>query len=100
MTLTRRGDWQTEETEALFEAILSLRTTEDARAFFRDLCTLQEIHDMSQRWAVALLLDHGLTYRQISEATGVSTATITRINHWLQHGQGGYRLVLDRRGKR
>jgi TrpR-related protein YerC/YecD len=100
MTLTRPGDWQTEETDALFEAILSLRTKEDAGVFFRDLCTLQEIHDMSQRWAVALLLDQGLTYRQISGAIGVSTATITRINHWLQHGQGGYRLVLDRRERR
>lgn len=97
MTLTHPDDWQTEETDSLFEAILSLRTKEDAGAFFRDLCTLQEIHDMSQRWAVAVLLDQGLTYREISEATGVSTATITRINHWLQHGQGGYRLVLDRR---
>ena len=53
---------------------------------------------MRQRWAVARLLTTHLPYREISDQTGVSTATITRINQWLQHGAGGYRLVLDRLG--
>ncbi|HSL26930.1 MAG TPA: YerC/YecD family TrpR-related protein [Acidimicrobiia bacterium] len=94
MTLTQ--DWQTGDTSALFEAVLVLRTEDEAAAFFRDLCTLQELADLSHRWAVVRLLDEHLPYRLISEETGASTTTITRINQWLLHGAGGYRLVLDR----
>ncbi len=71
---------------------------DEAAAFFRDLCTLRELTDLSHRWAVVRLLDQGRPYRQIAEETSASTATITRINQWLQHGAGGYRLVLDRLG--
>ena len=88
--------WRTKDTSALFEAVLAVRTEEEAAAFFRDLCTLRELTDLSHRWAVVRLLDRGQPYRQIAEETGASTATITRINQWLQHGAGGYRLVLDR----
>ena len=77
-----------------------MRTEEEAAAFFRDLCTLRELTDLSHRWAVVRLLDEGRSYRQIAEATSASTATITRINQWLQHGAGGYRLVLDRLKRR
>ena len=70
--------------------------TDDTAALFRDLCTRRELEEMSQRWAVVRLLDEGLTYREIADRTGVSTATITRINQWLRHGTGGYRLALDR----
>jgi TrpR-related protein YerC/YecD len=94
MTITQ--DWRTEDTSALFRAVLALRNEEEAAAFFRDLCTLQELTDLSHRWAVARLLDQRIPYRQISEETGASTATVTRINQWLQHGAGGYRLILDR----
>jgi len=76
--------------------VLTLRTEEEAAAFFRDLCTLRELTDLSHRWAVVRLLDQGHPYRQIAEEASASTATITRINQWLQHGSGGYRLVLDR----
>jgi len=92
----QRPDWRTEETTSLFEAILRLENREDAERFFRDLCTLGELHDLSQRWAVVRLLDEGLHYAQISQQTGASTATITRIASWLQHGEGGYRLMLER----
>ena len=88
--------WRNQETEALFEAILSLKTTDEASLFFRDLCTLKELNDMSQRWAVARRLQQGLSYREISAVAGVATATITRINQWLRHGAGGYRLALSR----
>jgi TrpR-related protein YerC/YecD len=98
MSLTQ--DWQTEDTSELFAAILVLRTQTEAAAFFRDLCTLQELTDLSHRWAVVRLLDAGLPYRQIAEETGASTATISRINQWLQHGAGGYRLALDRLSRR
>jgi TrpR-related protein YerC/YecD len=69
---------------------------EEAERFFRDLCTLGELRDLSQRWAVVRLLNQGLHYAQISQRTGASTATITRIASWLRHGEGGYRLMLDR----
>lgn len=51
---------------------------------------------MAQRWAVVRMLEQGLHYAEISRRTGASTATITRIASWLHHGEGGYRLVLDR----
>jgi TrpR-related protein YerC/YecD len=98
--MTTTDEWQTEETSALFEAVLALRTEAEAAAFFRDLCTLRELTDLSHRWAVVRLLDEGRPYRQIADATSASTATITRINQWLRHGAGGYRLVLDRLKRR
>ena len=89
-------DWQTPEVEALFAAILRLDDLGETERFFRDLCTLAELHDMAQRWAVARLLDAGLHYAEISKRTGASTATITRIASWLNHGEGGYRAMLDK----
>ena len=89
-------DWKTADTDALFDAILRLDDRDAAERFFRDLCTLTEIRDMAQRWAVARLLNDGLHYAQISRETGASTATITRIASWLNHGEGGYREALDR----
>ncbi len=89
-------DWRTPETEALVEAVLRLETHEEADRFLRDLCTLRELHDMAQRWAVVRMLDAGLHYAEISKRTGASTATITRIASWLNHGEGGYRGMLDR----
>lgn len=88
--------WRTDDTEALIEAILALETPDEAERFLRDLCTLGELRDIGQRWAVVRLLDVGRHYAEISRETGASTATITRIAAWLHHGQGGYRLVLDR----
>ncbi len=89
-------DWQTPDADALIAALLLLNTPEDARRFLRDLCTIGELHDMAQRWAVARLLDEGMHYAEISRRTGASTATITRIASWLNHGEGGYRMMLDR----
>ncbi len=88
--------WQTEDTRALFETILDLDGVAEAARFFRDLCTMGELHDMAQRRAVARMLDEGLHYADISRRTGASTATITRIASWLNHGEGGYRAALDR----
>jgi TrpR-related protein YerC/YecD len=87
-------DWRTANVEALLEAIIRLDDTDEAAAFFRDLCTLGELHDMGQRWAVVRMLDQGLHYADISRLTGASTATITRIASWLKHGEGGYRAML------
>src|SRR3954447_20330177 len=88
--------WRTQDVDALLHALLELRDEDEAAAFIRDLCTLGEVHDMAQRWAVARLLDQRLHYAEISRTTGASTATITRIASWLNHGEGGYRRVLDR----
>jgi TrpR-related protein YerC/YecD len=88
--------WRTDQTEALFDAFLRLGSRDEAASFLRDLCTLGELHDLANRWAVVRLLDHGLHYAEISERTGASTATITRIAQWLKHGEGGYRLLLER----
>lgn len=89
-------DWRTPESDALVDAILRLDSREDAERFLRDLCTLGELRDMAQRWAVVRLLDAGMHYAEISRRTGASTATITRIASWLNHGEGGYRRMLDR----
>jgi TrpR-related protein YerC/YecD len=89
-------DWRSAEVEALLDALLLVDTREEAAAFLRDLCTLGELRDLAQRWAVARLLDAGFHYSEISRRTGASTATITRIASWLNHGEGGYRLMLDR----
>jgi TrpR-related protein YerC/YecD len=80
----------------LFDAILSLETRPEAESFFRDLCTLSELEAMAHRWQVARLLEEGLPYLEIAELTGASTTTVTRVAHWLRHGEGGYRLALDR----
>jgi TrpR-related protein YerC/YecD len=90
------SDWKTPDVEALIGAIIRLDAPEAAERFFRDLCTLNELHDMAQRWAVVRLLAAGKHYAEISRETGASTATITRIASWLNHGEGGYREALVR----
>ena len=80
----------------LFEAILALETREELERFLRDLCTLSELEALAHRWQVAKLVDRGLPYLEVAHRTGASTATVTRVAHWLRHGEGGYRLVLDR----
>jgi len=89
-------EWRTPETTALIDAILRLGDREEAERFLRDLCTLGELRDMAQRWAVVRLLDAGMHYAEISKRTGASTATITRIASWLNHGEGGYRAALEK----
>ena len=80
----------------LFGAILALETRGELERFFRDLCTLSELEAMAHRWQVAQLLDKGLPYAEVAERTHASTTTVTRVAHWLKHGEGGYRLALER----
>src|SRR6188508_3595704 len=89
-------EWRTPNLDALLDAIVQLDDRDEAAQFLRDLCTLGELRDLSQRWAVVRMLDQGLHYAEISRLTGASTATITRIASWLNHGEGGYRAMLDR----
>jgi TrpR-related protein YerC/YecD len=85
----------------LADALARLKDGSEARALLADLCTPAEIHTLAERWHVARLLDEGkLTYREIHEATGVSTTTIVRVARFLrQEENGGYRLLLDRIGE-
>ena len=85
-----------QEMNALIEAILSLKTKEEVHAFLDDLCTVKELLSLSQRFEVAKLLRTDITYLEIAEKTGASTATISRVNRALNYGNDGYNLVLDR----
>ena len=84
------------ETTRLFQAVLALKNEEECAAFFADLCTMKELADMSQRLQAAEMLLEGKTYEQIVKNAESSTATISRINHCIQYGNGGYRTVLGR----
>lgn len=64
--------------------------------FLRDLCTLTELKAMAERWEVVQLVAQEIPYREISQRTGASTTTVTRVAHWLHHGEGGYRLALEK----
>jgi TrpR-related protein YerC/YecD len=92
-------EWRTESTRDLLDTILALPDREAAERFFRDLCTLRELHDLAQRWHVVRLLAQGHPYADISRSTGASTATVTRIAQWLNHGTGGYREALERQAQ-
>lgn len=85
-----------DQTALLFDAVLSLKTTEECRAFFQDLCTVAELKALSQRLEVAQLLDDGMIYNDILQRTGASSATISRVNRALQYGSDGYKTVLPR----
>lgn len=86
----------TKELNALYKAILELQSVEECKKFFRDLCTVSEISAMTERLQIMKMVNEGVSYRAIAEKTGASTATITRVAHWLHHGKGGYKLVLER----
>ncbi|MEL7610032.1 MAG: YerC/YecD family TrpR-related protein [Bacillota bacterium] len=87
---------RSKENDALFDAVLTLRSREECYRFFEDICTIAELKSISQRLEVAKLLRKNVTYHDISERLGASTATISRVNRSLEYGAGGYQLVLDR----
>ncbi len=80
--------------ENLYEAVLKLKTKEDCRKFFEDICTIKEIQDLSQRLEVASLLSAGKNYQEVCKQTGASTATISRVSRCINYGAGGYALVI------
>ena len=80
--------------ELFYEAVMTLRSQEDCRRFFEDICTIKELQAISQRMRVACLLDSGSNYIEVSEATGASSATISRVNRCLNYGSG-YREAID-----
>ena len=91
--MSLRRDQQTDE---LFRSILALSSIEECYAYFEDLCTVKEVRDMGQRLAVAFQLRQGDSYQKIIETTGISSATICRVNRCLSYGSGGYNTVIDR----
>ena len=92
--------WISAGTRDLASAVALLRDGDEALRFLRDLCTVNELRELAARWEVARLLDAGTSYHEVSERTGASSATISRVNQWLRYGRDGYRLVLDRQARR
>ena len=90
----------TKEVEELFEAILSLNSVEECYKFFEDACTIKEVLEIAQRLKAAQMLTEGVNYALISKETGMSTATISRVNRCLEYGGGGYAMILERLSKK
>ena len=82
--------------DALFDAILLLKNRDECYCFFEDICTITDLKAMAQRLEVARMLREKKTYTEISKKTGASTATISRVNRYLNYGADGYNLILDR----
>ena len=87
---------RTEEVDHLFEAILTLQNKDECYQFFEDVCTVNELLSLSQRYEVAQMLRNKNTYLEIAEKTGASTATISRVNRSLNYGNDGYDMVFQR----
>lgn len=87
---------KTDKNIKLFEAFLTLEEVDEVASFCRDLMTEAEINEFASRLEVAKLLDEGKTQRQVSKESGVSIATVTRANQWLNRGMNGYKLVIER----
>ncbi len=85
-----------QDTKALFKAILQLKTEAECKKFFRDLLTEAEIKEFTNRWKVVLMLNKKIDYLEITKETGMSSTTIARISKWLNKGMGGYKLMLKR----
>ena len=87
---------KSEDVDYLFNAFMSLENLEEFYDFFDDICTVAEVSEMSKRLKAAKMLKNGVVYNDISEITGLSTATISRVNRCLKYGSGGYDMVLAR----
>ena len=89
--------WNTKQTKDLFEAVLCLESLDEAKAFFRDLLTAEEIVEFSKRWQAAQMLDRGATYTEIVKKTGLSSRTVARISKWLRGGKRGYKRAIAKK---
>ncbi len=88
--------WDNKQTEDLMKTILALKNIDEAKKFFRDLLTKQEIIEFGKRWQTAKMLSKKIPYPVIEKETGLSSATIARVSKWLKRGMGGYKLMLKR----
>lgn len=89
---------KSDQMDGLFEAVLLLEDMDECYRFFEDICTIKELKSIAQRLQVAKLLKQNHTYNEIENATGASTATISRINRSVTYGAGGYDIILQRLG--
>ena len=90
------GKIRDEQTDNLFRAVLSLNNIDECYAFFEDLCTVSELREMAKRLTAARMLNNNYIYSDISDKTGLSTATISRVNRCLKYGNDGYAEILRR----
>lgn len=88
--------WETKTTQELMETILKLKDIKEAKRFFRDLLTEQEILEFGKRWQAARMLSSKTPYSEIVRETGLSSTTVARISKWLNKGMGGYKLMINR----
>lgn len=89
-------NWNTEEKRRFIDAILSLKTADEARRFLRDLMTESEIEDFAKRLTTAILLSEQIPYSDIEKQTGFSSRTVARVSKWLNSGENGYRAIIGR----
>ena len=94
--MSYKSKFSNQDIDMLFEAITTLETKEECYRFFEDLCTIKEIQDMGQRYAVAKMLDQKVSYQKISDETKASTATISRVSKSLIYGANGYKIVFEK----
>ena len=92
----KNATWVNSTTDELFKVILRLKNIDEARRFFRDLLTEQEILEFANRWKVAQMLSKNIAYSEIERKTRISTTTIARISKWLNNGMNGYKLMIQR----
>ena len=90
------SEGSSERFDELVSSLTGIRSEDVMRRFLRDLCTVAELDAMGQRLQVASLVEQTVPYAEISRLTGASTATVTRVAHWLRYGEGGYREVLKK----
>jgi TrpR-related protein YerC/YecD len=88
-------DYPSAEMQELFKAILSLKNEKDVTNFFRDLLTIAELKEFSNRWQMVIMLSHGKPYLEIAKKLKVSTTTVQRVAYWLNHGTGGYKKATE-----
>ena len=87
--------WKTPKLKKLAHALVRIQHEKDMLAFLRDVATIEELDSLSSRWQAAQLIHQGMPYRKIAAKTGLSTATVTRVAHWLHHGEGGYEKAIN-----
>ncbi|PIS05246.1 MAG: transposase [Candidatus Buchananbacteria bacterium CG10_big_fil_rev_8_21_14_0_10_42_9] len=89
-------NWDNQQTKNLLRAILALKNVNEAKRFFRDLLTENELIEFANRWQAAQMLEQNVPYSTIEKKTGLSSTTVARVSQWLNKGMGGYKLILKR----
>lgn len=89
--------WPSLEGKRLVKTLLKAKNITEMENLLRDICTITELQALTERLQAAEMIRKGIPYRKISEETGISTATITRVAHWIKHGEGGYTELLERK---